>query len=162
KRDRARALFAMAAIAATPLLLVLFTGRAASATAHVKLLLGNPYYSGAALVETVFANARLLVGTILNGEVYSAEFLPSGGAPLAACGARRDLRGRAAFVLPIALAMFAPCFYVTFLWNRLRYLWPFATGWIIGLACLARVAGEVCALVRPRWSIVTTLSCGVF
>ena len=48
---------------------------------------------------------------------------------------------RAAGVLLIALTMFAPCFYVTFLWNRLRYLWPFATGWLIGLACLARVVG---------------------
>ncbi len=62
----------------------------------------------------------------------------------------------------IALTMFAPCFYLTFLWNRLRYLWPFATGWIIGLACLARVVGDLAGAIRPRWRVVTGLSCGAF
>jgi hypothetical protein len=58
--------------------------------------------------------------------------------------------------------MFAPCFYYTFLWNRLRYLWPFATGWIVGLACLARLAGDVAGAIRPRWRITTGLWCGAF
>ena len=53
---------------------------------------------------------------------------------------RRWFRAGAVFVL--ALAMFVPCLYFTFLWNRLRYLWPFATGWFIGLACLARLVGN--------------------
>ena len=52
----------------------------------MKLLVGNPYYTGRALFDAVAANARLLVGTLLNGEVYSAEFLPTGGAPLAMIG----------------------------------------------------------------------------
>src|SRR5215469_8989645 len=56
--------------------------------------------------------------------------------------------------------MFAPCFYSTFLWNRLRYLWPFATGWIVGLACLARVVGDMAGAVRPRWRVATPLGCG--
>ena len=96
------------------------------------------------------ANAKVLVTTILDGQVWSAEFLPKGGAPIAClgigaigwCGAATKRRVRAALVIVLALSMFVPCLYVTFLWNRLRYLWPFATGWIIGLACLADRAGD--------------------
>ena len=62
----------------------------------------------------------------------------------------------------LALTIFAPCFYLTFLWNRLRYLWPFATGWMIGLACLARIVGDVAGLFRSRWRIATGIACGVF
>ena len=58
---------------------------------------------------------------------------------------RRERGVRGGLILLLALCMLAPCFYVTFLWNRLRYLWPFATGWLIGVACFAHVAG---ALVR--------------
>ena len=57
--------------------------------------------------------------------------------------ARRGRGGARAGVLLSRSTMFAPCFYYTFLWNRLRYLWPFATGWLVGLACLARVAGDL-------------------
>ena len=55
--------------------------------------------------------------------------------------------------------MFVPCFYVTFLWNRLRYLWPFATGWLIGLACLAVVLGEVATRRPPARAIGRAASC---
>jgi hypothetical protein len=64
-------------------------------------------------------------------------------------------------VLLIALAMLAPCTYVTFLWNRLRYLWPFATGWLIGIACLARLVGDALGLIRPRFRVATLLVCGL-
>ena len=153
-----------------PVLLWAVTGSARSNTAVAKLLPGNPYYSGPALVAAVEANARQLVGTLLNGEVWSAEYLPKGGAPVAMAGLgaiavlgwRLRLRWRAVAVLLIAMTMFAPCFYYTFLWNRLRYLWPFATGWIIGLACLARVLGDLAGSIRPRWRIVTPLASGLF
>ena len=66
-------------------------------------------------------------------------------------------------ILVLALTMLAPCFYYTFLWNRLRYLWPFATGWITGLACLARVvgdpAGERAGLAGES---ATPMLCGAF
>jgi hypothetical protein len=58
--------------------------------------------------------------------------------------------------------MFAPCFYYTFLWNRLRYLWPFATGWIVGLACLARVIGDMARALVPAGHSATGIACGVF
>ncbi len=168
--ERALALVVAASLVAPPLLLWTLTGSARSSTAIVKLLPGNPYYSGPALVTAVAANARVLVETLLNGEVWSAEFLPHHGAPLAMAGlgaiamlgARTRLYWRAAAVLLIALTMFAPCFYVTFLWNRLRYLWPFATGWIVGLACLSRLAGDLAGTVRPRWRALTGIACGAF
>ncbi|MDP9001985.1 MAG: hypothetical protein M3O46_17970 [Myxococcota bacterium] len=169
-RDRASALVPAAAALAPTALLLLVTGSARSNTAIAKLLLGHPYYAGPALWQAVQSNVKVLVGTLLNGEVWSAEFLPHGGAPIAVAGlgavswlgARGQSRWRAVGVLLIALTILAPCFYVTFLWNRLRYVWPFATGWIIGLACLARVAGDLAARIRPRWRVATPIACGIF
>jgi hypothetical protein len=168
-RTHALALAAGAAVVALPLLLWALTGSARSNTAVAKLLPGNPYYVGPALKAAVEANVRTLLTTLLNGEVWSAEFLPRGGAPFAMAGLgavallgiRTRLRWRALAVLLIALTMFAPCFYYTFLWNRLRYLWPFATGWLVGLACLARVLGDIAGAVRGRWRVLTPVLCGV-
>ncbi len=169
-RDRAPALGAAAAVIATPLLLWALTGSARSNTAIVKLLPGNPYFPGPTLVATIEGYASLLISTLLNGEEHAAEFLPHGGAPIAMAGIaaiavlghQTRLRWRAAAVWIMAATMLAPCFYYTFLWNRLRYLWPFATGWIIGLACLARLVGDAAGMVRPRWRVVTGLVCGAF
>jgi hypothetical protein len=169
-RLRAMSLAAGAAVVALPLLLWALTGSPRSNTAVAKLLPGNPYYVGASLTAAIEANVRLLIGTLLNGEVWSAEFLPRGGAPVAMAGlgaiallgVRTRSRWRAAAALLIALTMFAPCAYYTFLWNRLRYLWPFATGWFVGLACLARVLGDLLGSVRARWRVATPILCGVF
>jgi hypothetical protein len=168
--DRAAAIGAAAAAAAPPALLLVLTGAARSNTAIAKLMPGNPYFAGPALARAVQANVELLFGTILDGEAWSAEFLPHGGAVVAVAGlgaiawlgGRARARWRAVAVVLIAATMIAPCFYVTFLWNRLRYLWPFATGWIVGLACLARVAGDLAGAVRPRWRLVTPIGCGAF
>lgn len=148
------------------LLLLALTGAATTSTAQVKLLFGNPYYT---LPDAAIANARTLVGQILNGDVWSAEFLPKGGSSFACVGlVATAWRGhaskrlvRAGFVLLFALSMFVPCFYVTFLWNRLRYLWPFAPGWFIGLACLGRAAGDLAARLDRRVApAVATLIAG--
>jgi hypothetical protein len=167
---RFAAIPAAAAAGATPALLWLLTGSARSTTAIAKLLLGNPYYASSALEAKVFEQARLLVSTLLNGEIWSAEFLPRGGSVIALAGlgavcllgARTRTPWRAAGVLLLALSMFAPCFYVTFLWNRLRYLWPFATGWLVGLSCLARVVSDLVALASRRARGATGLVCGLF
>jgi hypothetical protein len=169
-RLRALSLAAGASVFALPLLLWALTGSARSNTAVAKLLPGNPYYAGPGLGAAVQYNVRLLIGTILNGEAWSAEFIPHAGAPVAMAGlvavallgARTRSHWRAAGVLLVALTMFAPCFYYTFLWNRLRYLWPFSTGWLVGLACLARVAGDLAGAVRARWRIATPVLCGAF
>jgi len=169
-RDRARALYPLSVLAAMPLLLWLVSGRARTDTAAVKLLFGNPYYAGGALEAAVAENVRLFFGTILEGEVWSAEFLPPHGMPVAVLGlasalflgARRGVAWRAGLVVLLAAAMLAPCTYVTFLWNRLRYLWPFATGWIVGLACLARVVGDALGRVRADFRVATPLLAGAF
>lgn len=160
-RNVAQRLVALAAFAgalATPLLLRAFTGSTRANTTTAKLLLGNPYYVGSALSGAVMDNVKTLFKTLLNGLIWSAEFLPSNAMPIAImaliaipiAGFQKRKLVRAAFVVAIALGMIVPCFYVTFLWNRLRYLWPFATGWLIGLACLASVLGEIATLVHPR------------
>lgn len=169
-RSRAISVAPAAGACVVPGLLWAVTGSPRSTTAIAKLLPGNPYYAGSSLVAAVIANARLLVGTLLNGDVWSAEFLPHGGAPFAlagltavvALGIRTRARWRAAAILLLALTMFAPCFYLTFLWNRLRYLWPFATGWIVGLACLARVMSDLLVTLGRRANIGTGMLCGVF
>ncbi len=143
-------------------LLMILTGNATSSTAQVKLLVGNPY---AEMPTAALTNAHVLLTQILNGEVWSAEFLPQGGATLACAGllavawrgvaTKREFRAVA--VLVLALGMFVPCLYVTFLWNRLRYLWPFAPGWFVGLACLARVAGTLASRLDARAGPTSTV-----
>jgi hypothetical protein len=146
------------------------TGSFVSSTAKVKLLLGNPYFTGPSLTTELTRNFRILVGTLLDGEQWSAEFVPNGGAALLVAGLlavgirghRARAHWRAACVLTVALTICAPCAYVTFLWNRLRYLWPFATGWLVGLACVARLTGDALAKVHPRARVAGPLLCGAF
>jgi hypothetical protein len=167
-RGRAEALPVLLATGAPNVLLLLLTGHATSSTAQVKLLVGNPYF---AMPEAAIANGRILVSQILDGQLWSAEFLPKGGSAFACAGlVALAWRGhassrtfRAAVVLVLALAMFVPCLYVTFLWNRLRYLWPFAPGWFVGLACLARAVGTVVGRMDARaGATATTLVAGGF
>ncbi len=154
-RGRTPALAFVLAAALPNLMLLALTGSPTTSTAQVKLLVGNPYYDlGAAFA----ANARLLVMSVLDGGPWTAEFLPKGGAPvlsmglvaLVVRGAQTKLWVRAALVLAAALTMFVPCAYVTFLWNRLRYVWPFIPGWFVGVACLARVIAAYVPRVSPR------------
>jgi hypothetical protein len=168
--DRAVSLAAGAAPAAVPALLWAVTGTPQTTTAVAKLLPGNPYYVGAALTSKVATQAKTLVDTLLDGDAWAAEFVPHGGAAIAltglaavaVLGVRSKTPWRAAAVLALALTMFAPCFYLTFLWNRLRYLWPFASGWIIGLACLARLVGDLLGALRLGGRIATGILCGAF
>lgn len=169
-RSRAWSLAALSAAWVTPLMLLVTTGSARSNTAIVKLLPGNPYYQGHALWEAASKNVHTLVHTLWNGEVWSAEFIPTDAAPLAflaiaaipIAGAQSRKYWRAGLVLAIALGMFIPCFYVTFLWNRLRYLWPFATGFFIGLSCLARVATDLAAGAWPKAKMLSPVIAGMF
>ncbi len=158
-RGRLEALVPLLGLVLTPLLLLAMTGKATSSTTQVKLAIGNPYHP---LMATFAQNARLLFRTLLNGEAWSAEFLPRGGAKIAVAGlVAVSIRGavtqrveRALAVLALALAMFAPCAYVTFLANRLRYLWPFAAGWFVGLACLAEVLGGLFARLKRSYGLL--------
>jgi hypothetical protein len=172
--SRLRGLGALVAPVGAVLVQRALSGSTLTNTAIAKLLVTSPYLHGAALRDAIRGNIGLFFRTILQGDLWSAEFLPPGGAIVAVLGVgaaaalaiRRRLLVRGALVVLLALAMLVPCFYVTFLWNRLRYLWPFATGWLIGLGCLAFVLGELGAKVvrggRLAGPIVGGILIGLF
>jgi hypothetical protein len=154
-----------------PLLNLCLTGRMASSTTQVKWLPGNPYYGhGQALASLVGDNARIFFDVLLDGREWSAVYIPSGARPFAlaalvaipAIGWLRGRALRAGLVFAMALAILIPCTYLTFLWNRLRYLWPFAFAWFIGFACLSRCIAELLGAIRPRFRVVGSVASGLF
>ncbi|MCC6644875.1 MAG: hypothetical protein IT374_04800 [Polyangiaceae bacterium] len=143
-----------------PLINRALTGHFSTTTTQVKWLVGNPYYVGPALVGAVRANIELFFRTLMDGREWSAIFLPAGSQPvmLAAlvaipyAGARSGRGYRALVVCLLAVGMLVPTTYLSFLWNRLRYLWPFAFAWCVGLGCLGRAVGDLLAAFRPRFA----------
>jgi hypothetical protein len=170
RSPRAR-LFALAPLVGplvVPLVNLALAGHAASATAQVKWLALSPYASAAELRAAVVANAAMLSGNILDGGEWTWIFLPQGAAPVLLAGlvalvaGLRRAPARAAFTLAIALGALVPCTYASFLWNRLRYVWPFLPAFFIGAACLAREIGSLARLARARLAFVTPLVVGLF
>ena len=129
----------------------------------MKWLLVNPYYRGHALREAVLSNLRLLLTSLIDGGDYTAVFLPEGSAVPIYLGAialvviafRRRTHARAAFTLAVALGALLPCTYLSFLWNRVRYIWPFAGAWFVLVACLARELGDLARRADRRLGFVT-------
>ena len=157
--ERSPSLIALIGVFAIPVLNLALTGQARSSTTMVKWLPGNPYYGhGAALAATVRENVRILVVTLLDGREWSAVYIPSGARPSPSPRWSRSRRQdgfggrtwRALLICVMALAIALPCTYLTFLWNRLRYLWPFAFAWFVGLACLSRCVAELMGAISAR------------
>ena len=79
-------------------------------------------------------HARLLLFDVWDGGEWTWIFVPKGLVLAFMLGAVMLLRsGRrapwtAAITLALILGAFATCSYQTFLWNRLRYAWPFVPG----------------------------------
>lgn len=168
---RASAAIALAGPLVPPLLNLALTGHAASATTIVKWLPLSPYQAAAGALEaSVRENVRLFFDVLLDGREWSAIFVPTGSRPFAiaalaaipAVTLRTRKWARGAIVLALALGMLVPCTYTSFLWNRLRYLWPFAFAWAIGLASLARLVGELAALASPRFIGLGSVVAGLF
>ncbi|MBI3207181.1 MAG: hypothetical protein HYZ29_36930 [Myxococcales bacterium] len=136
----------------------LFTGQAASTTALSKWLPFNPYHQGERLWAAIRGNFELLFGTLFDGQVWSAIFIPAGGRLIAwlalpalvALAFRQRRVPRGAFVVLIALGMLIPASFDCMLCNRLRYLWPFAPGWFIALAALCEGVGLALARFTPH------------
>jgi hypothetical protein len=167
-RDRRRSWRAWAAVpipllgmGVVPLTHWWHTGQALSATAQVKWLLADPYLVDPHLAEpqaraSVMANLELLMGDLLNGGDWTRIFVPEGTAWIIALGAIsavvlgwRRRRMRALLLLVLLAGTAIPCTYATILWNRVRYIWPFAPGWIVASACLFAAVGEAASRWRP-------------
>ncbi|AGP34003.1 hypothetical protein [Sorangium cellulosum] len=153
-----------------PALNQLLAGHPTSSTTTVKWLLGNPNYDGPALRDALLQNIRLLVTDVLDGGQWTAVFLPEGSAAVIVLGAvalavaahRRGRPAHAAIVAALALGVLLPCTYLSFLWNRVRYVWPFAPAWLVMAACLARELGDAAQRVRRSLHYVTPLIAGAF
>ena len=145
-----------------PLMHLALSGQATSATAMVKWAPLDPYLDGAALTGLVFDNAKLLLTDLLNGGRWTWLFVPDGFAYLLAAGlpalviaAWRRRRGwRALFVVLVLAATLVPCTYSTMLWNRVRYIWPFAPAWFVVVGCLASEIGGLAGRLRRGFQIL--------
>lgn len=170
-RGRRRALAAIALAGAFVPMLVnwLGTGHGSTTTATVKWLPLSPYHQGAALWSAIAYNLELLFGTLLDGRVWSAVFLPEGSglflwlAPfsLLFLAFRSQARWRALLVLGFACGILLPVTYDSFLWNRLRYLWPFMPAWFIGVAALAELVGRALGTFDSKLVRIRLLVSGV-
>lgn len=151
-RDR-RAPWTCAALAGAllpPLFNWIAAGSAGTTTSHVKWLPLNPYLGATASLSLAADNVRLFFATLLNGELWSALALPEGSRfvawltlpALLVASFLRQKKARGFALLVVALGILLPATYETFLVNRLRYLWPFAAPWLVGLACLAWLVSE--------------------
>lgn len=140
-------------------------GSFSSTTSKVKWLLNNPYLDAGEIAQQIVYNTRLLFGTLFNGEIWSASVVPSGGALFAVCALpalallayRRRCYARGAAALVAALGILIPATYDTFLWNRLRYLWPFAPAWFIALGALSDLIGDAVERHKPHLGELRTL-----
>lgn len=149
-RARAWALVPLACAFLPSLVNRLLTGQSVSTTALAKWLPLNPYHQDQRLWGAIGANVELLFGTLFDGRIWSAIFIPAGGRflgwlalPALVYWAMREKKGlRGAFVALVALGMLIPASFDCMLCNRLRYLWPFAPGWFVALAVLAELVGR--------------------
>ncbi|MBN2196691.1 MAG: hypothetical protein JW751_28015 [Polyangiaceae bacterium] len=146
----------------------LATGEFATTTVAAKWLFATPY--PARIPATLRYHIDVLFNTLLDGEIWSAVFVPRGGKWIAwlalpalvwaAIRERRWWRGSA--ILATALGVLVTTTYDSFLVNRLRYLWPFAAAWFVGLGALADAAGLLARRCRASAPGVGGLVGGAF
>jgi len=142
-----------------------FTGHATQTTTLVKWLPFNPYLDGRTLLATIFYNLQLFWSTLLDGQLWSAAYVPEHAKfatwlslpALIFAGQARARSSRAWLLVALGLGILLPTTYDSFLWNRLRYLWPFAGPWLIGLVALVDQTADFSALLWPRLSALRYL-----
>jgi len=167
---RSHALLALVGLVLPSLIQLALTGDAASTTARSKWLPLNPYATPASLFTAFVDYAHLLVGTLLNGEIWSALFLPRGSAPFALAafaalpiaGVRRGARARAALLAALGAGILIPATYDCPLCNRLRYLWPFIPAWLVGAAVLGELVGDLLAEWKSELRVGGLILIGAF
>lgn len=163
-RRRGSAAFGAALVGplVVPLVHRLGAGHSASSTAMVKHLAFDPYLDGAAVLDATLSNVRMLATELLDGGRYTAEFLPSGFAwfvlggllALPFLARRTGLWFRAFALLLLALGTLGPATYATLLWNRVRYIWPFAPSWFLLVGTFAVELGHRASKRAPFAGIV--------
>ena len=147
------------------LVYIWFTGHATQTTTLVKWLPFNPYLDGRALWSTISSNVQLFWSTLLDGQLWSAAFVPEHAKfltwlslpALIFAGQARRCSARSGLLVALGLGILLPTTYDSFLWNRLRYLWPFAGPWLIGLVALGDQAADFLALLWQRASALRYL-----
>ncbi|MEO6602433.1 MAG: hypothetical protein ABIQ16_21305 [Polyangiaceae bacterium] len=160
-------LLALSAIGAPPAIYFAFTGHATQTTTLVKWLPFNPYLTFSGVFERVLENVRVLFATLLDGQLWSAAYIPEHSKVIAwlalpglfLAGQIRQRTPRALLLVALGLGILLPTSYDSFLWNRLRYLWPFAGPWWVGLVALADQLGDVAALWKPRVGLIRYVIC---
>ncbi len=169
-KRRALALVPVAGVFLPAAIYWLATGSASSTTQAVKWLPASPYFDSPRLWSAIAYHLRLFFGTLLDGRLWSALFIPAGSAVLAwaalaslpVAGWVRRRPWRAAVVSIVCLGMLIPTTYETFLVNRLRYLWPFAAAWLVGAATLAQLAGDLGSRFGKHLARLPLVIAGVF
>jgi hypothetical protein len=157
QRRRYWGLLALAAPLSAPFVNFLFTGSAQQTTALAKWLPFNPYFQGR-LWSAIAGNLEIFVATLLDGREWSWTFVPEGYRYVALLtlpalwllGELRGARAHVAFLCLVGVAIILPTTYETFLVNRLRYLWPFAAPWLLGLSALGQLLGLGLARLEAR------------
>jgi len=168
KHDRAaglQSLIAGACVGLPALVNWSFTGQLTPTTAFAKWLPLDPY-RGAHTPQLMWDNLRLLFGTLFDGRGWTPMFLPEGIAPITwasilavtCCAFRSKTRYPALALLCFACGVILPTSYDTFLVNRLRYLWPFITPWLIGLGIVASWIGGRVSRRFPAQGRISSLA----
>jgi len=148
-----------------PLIYLCFTGHATQTTTLVKWLPFNPYFDARSLFAAIFYNLQLFWSTLLDGQLWSAAFVPEHSKfatwlslpALIFAGQARTRSARSWLLVALGLGILLPTTYDSFLWNRLRYLWPFTGPWLIGLLALADQIGDFATLLWRRASALRYL-----
>jgi hypothetical protein len=164
-QKRAYAALCLLFPAVPSLVYVWFTGHATQTTTLVKWLPFNPYLDPRSLFALVLSNVQLFWSTLLDGQLWSAAFVPEHAKfvtwlalpALILAGQARDRSARAWLLVALGLGILLPATYDSFLWNRLRYLWPFTGPWLIGLVALVDQIGDFSALLWRRLSALRYL-----
>jgi hypothetical protein len=169
-RHSLRALVPLSGPLLIPLMHFAFAGHATSATASVKWLAASPYLDRGEFWGQFFSNVKLLLFNLLDGEDWTAVFLPEnasyafffGAIALPVAAFRKRLPAHGIAVAIVVLGTLVPCTYMSLLWNRVRYIWPFAGAWFVLVACFASELGHLARLIRPKVTYVTPLVAGLF
>lgn len=167
---RAFALIPLAGPAIVPSLHWVMKGHGSSSTAMVKWFFLNPAYDTNTKISQLLINIQMLVRDLLNGGDYTTLFVPSGLIVFLLAGLAflpwiahlRNAPFHALFAAIFALGSLIPCSYMSLLWNRVRYTWPFAPAFFVLLAALAQFIADLAARRRRDLSALGPLIAGLF